>query len=61
MKFATLITILAGISSAYSMVIKRDTPVKKVITDLTAAFDKLDAAAIAFDGNIQPVVNAADY
>ncbi|KAK9763518.1 hypothetical protein K7432_009729 [Basidiobolus ranarum] len=61
MKFATLITILATISGAYSMVIKRDTPVKKVITDLTAAFDKLDTAAIAFDGNVQPVVNAADY
>ncbi|OAQ22916.1 hypothetical protein K457DRAFT_130921 [Linnemannia elongata AG-77] len=61
MKFAIPITILAAISGAYSMVIKRDTPVKKVITDLTAAFDKLDAAANAFDGNFQPVVDATDY
>ncbi|KAG0360053.1 hypothetical protein BGX24_005644 [Mortierella sp. AD032] len=60
MKFATTINILAAISVVYSMVIKRDISVKKVITDLTAALDKLDAAAKAFDGNFQPVVDAAD-
>ncbi|KAF9203724.1 hypothetical protein BGZ59_001475 [Podila verticillata] len=61
MKFATIITILAAISGAYSMVIKRDTPVKKVIIDLTAALGELDATANDFDGNIQPVVDAADH
>ncbi|KAF9899230.1 hypothetical protein EC991_009276 [Linnemannia zychae] len=61
MKFATLFTILAAIPCAYSIVIKRDTPVKKAITDITAAFDKLDFAANGFNGDIQPVIDAADY
>ncbi|GJJ75471.1 hypothetical protein EMPS_07829 [Entomortierella parvispora] len=60
MKFATPIIMLTAMSGAYSMIIKRDTPVKNVITNLAAAFDKLDTTVKAFDGNIQPVVDAAD-
>lgn len=60
MKFATPLTILAAISGAYSLVIQRDTTVKKVITDVTAALDDLDKAAKDFNGDIKPVVDAAD-
>lgn len=60
MKFSTPLVVLATITGAYSLVIGRDTPVKKVINDVTDSLKALDTAANSFDGDIQPVVDAAD-
>lgn len=60
MKFTTSITLFSVISGAFGLVIERDlATVKKVTADVQAGIDDLGAAAKAFNGDIQPIAEAA--
>ncbi|KAF5122580.1 hypothetical protein E5D57_013066 [Metarhizium anisopliae] len=60
MRFATPVTLLAAISGTCAMVIQRDNPLAKCINSVTSSLNKLDVATKSFNGDIQPVVEAAD-
>ncbi|KAG5915721.1 hypothetical protein E4U53_004430 [Claviceps sorghi] len=61
MKFANMLALFAAITGTSALAMeKRNTPVRKVIVDVTTGISDLYECVKAFDGDMDPVVRASD-